>query len=227
MRISLFGYLCFFVLGCSEVPPTQPDLVVVNLASYFAPQSSVERQLWEHTDLRSGMPDSLYYFEFIGQSANPTADGNTPVSIYQYTDSASQHRIISEYYVSDSLVVSYSDSSSKLDRRLYILRDTLQKGKSWQASADFLTPDSAHVTLSASTSEYYPNIRVGDSVYSNVFRVEYLVRSLGKESIFPEYADSSKHVWYFAQNVGVVLQYIYDKTGATLWTNELLEQRLK
>jgi hypothetical protein len=227
MRNSLFVFLFFGVVGCSEVPPPEPDLVVTNLASYFAPQSSVERQLWEHNDLRAGMRDSLYYFEFIGQSANPTADGNTPVSIYQYSDSASQHRIAAEYYVSDSLVVSYGDSSSKLDTRLYILRDTLQKGRSWQASADYLTPDSAHVSLSASTSQYYPNIRVGDSVYINVFRVEYLVRSLGKGSILPEYADSSKHVWYFAHNVGVVLQYIYDKAGATLWTNELLEQRLK
>jgi hypothetical protein len=227
MKKSLFVFLCFFAVGCSEVPPTEPDLVVTDLGSYFAPQSSVGRQLWQHSDLRIGMRDSLYYFEFIGQSANPTADGYSPVSIYQYADSANQRRIVAEHYVSDSLVVSYGDSSSKLDTRLYILRDTLHKGKSWQASSDYLTPDFAHISVSAFASQYYPNIRVGDSVYSNVFRVEYLVRSLGNESAFSEYADSSKHVWYFAQNVGVVLQYIYDKTGAMLWTNELLEQRLK
>ncbi len=226
MRKSLFSIISFLVLGCSELPPAEPDLVVTNLASYFAPQSSVERQLWKHTDLRSGKRDSLFYFEFIGQSANPTADGYTPVSIYQFMDSSSQNRIV-EYYVSDSVVVSYGDSSSKLDTRLYMLRDTLKEWRSWQASTDYLTPDSAHVGLSAFVSQYYPNIRVGDSVYNNVFRVEYLIRRSGTESILPEYADSSKHVWYFAQNVGVVLQYIYDKTGATLWTNELLEQRLK
>lgn len=227
MRKSLFAFFCLLVISCSEIPPTEPDLVATNLASYFAPLSSVERQLWQHNDSRPGKRDSLFYFEFIGQSANPTVDGYTPVSIYQFMDSASQQRVTKEFYVSDSVVISYGDSSSKLDTRRYILRDTLKKGRSWQASADYLTPDSAHVTLSASVSEYYPNIRVGDSVYSNVFRVEYLVRSLGKESTFSEYADSSKHVSYFAQNVGVVLQYIYDKTGATLWTNELLEQRLK
>ncbi len=219
--------MCFIVVGCSEVQPTEPDLVATNLRSYFAPQSSVERQLWQHTDFRPGKRDSLFYFEFIGQSANPTVDGYTPVSFYQFTDSASQQQVVKEYYISDSVVVSYGESSSKLDTRRYILRDTLKKGKSWQASADYMTPDSAHVTLTASVTEFYPNIRVGDSVYNNVFRAEYLVRSLGRQSVFSEYADSSKHVSYFAQNVGVVLQYIYDKTGATLWTNELLEQRLK
>jgi len=227
MKNSLFVLLCFLVVGCSDITPTEPDFVATNLASYFAPQSSVERQLWKHTDSRPGKRDSLFYFEFIGQSANPTADGYTPVSFYQFTDSASQQQVTKEYYVSDSVVVSYGESSSKLDTRRYVLRDTLKKGKSWQASPDYMTPDSTHVTQSAFVSEYYPNIRVGDSVYYNVFRVEYLMRSLGRESVFSEYADSSKHVSYFAQNVGVVLQYIYDKTGATLWTNELLEQRLK
>jgi hypothetical protein len=227
MRKSLFGFLCLVIVGCSEVTPTEPDFVATNLASYFAPQSSVERQLWQHTDSRPGKRDSLFYFEFIGQSANPTADGYTPVSFYQFTDSASQQQVTKEYYVSDSVVIAYGERSSKLDTRRYILRDTLKKGKSWLASADYMTPDSARVALSASVSEYYVNIRVGDSVYNNVFRVEYLVRSMGKESVFSEYADSSKHVSYFAQNVGVVLQYIYDKAGAMLWTNELIEQRLK
>lgn len=215
------------MLGCSELPPQEPDFVATNLASYFAPLSSIERQLWKHTDMRSGKRDSLYYFEFIGQSANLTADGYSPISIYQFMDSASLQQRVMEYYVSDSVVISYGDSSSLLDKRIYVLRDTLKKGKTWLASTDYLTPDSAHVGLSAFVSQYYPNIRVGDSVYNNVFRVEYLVRTSGRVSILPEYADSSKHVSYFAQNVGVVLQYIYDKTGATLWTNELLEQRLK
>ncbi|HEY6171398.1 MAG TPA: hypothetical protein VIX80_03970, partial [Candidatus Kapabacteria bacterium] len=146
--------MCFLTVGCSEVSSIDPDLVVTDLASYFAPQSSVERQLWQHTDSRPGKRDSLFYFEFIGQSANPTADGYTPVSFYQFTDSASQQQVTKEYYISDSVVVAYGESSLRLDTRRYVLRDTLKKGKAWLASADYMTPDSARVTLSASVNEF-------------------------------------------------------------------------
>lgn len=221
-------FLSFIVfIGCSNTTPPEPEFIATNLSAYFAKQSSIERQIWNHDDMRVGHNDSLFSYEFIGQSSIPSSDGYSPISIYQFLDSTGKLISKSELYISDKLIVSYGDSSLKLNRKRILLRDTLKVEKRWEVAGDFLTPDSAHVMISAYIDTYYPNIRVGDSVYNNVFRAEYLMKQLGSASSLDEYKEGAKHISYYAENVGVVLQYIYDNAGALLWKNELLEQRIK
>lgn len=227
MLTRRFICLCILFCSCSEYPTEVPDVTAIDLAAYFAPISSIQRQVWSHRNIIRPNDDSMYFMEFVGQSSNHSADGYSPISFYQFLDSSGVTTHLSQYYVSDSLIVSYGDSASQVSTRLILLKDTLKKGIRWLASENYHTPDSAIVQIDAAIIDYYPNITVRDSVYQNVYRIEYTIISKGRVSTYPEYRNGSRHIWYFARGVGVVLQYVYGTSGESLWKNELIEQRIK
>jgi hypothetical protein len=228
MRI-LFGFLvCAIFFSCSspeETPPTYSDS---KLAEYFAPAVSIQHQLWLHTDTRPGYHDSLYYFEFVGQSSNQTIDGLSPVSFYRTHDTSGANEKVFQIYVSDSAVITYGTDAQTQDKRFVILGNTLAVGNSWTAADSLLTAGGSRVKMKASVENYYPSIKTGDSVYNDAFRVIYACSEAGgTPSTEQGYEPGSTRVSYFAKQIGRVLEYVYDPNGKELWKNELQRMIVK
>jgi hypothetical protein len=225
--VKIFPCLLLFsfshlLTGCSVTNDAIPDHSASDIQNYFAPQNSAVRYLWKHSDLRKNT-DTLSYFQYNGGSADTTADGFSPISIYGYSDTSRSFQEFKQFFISERWIASYGRSAKDLSTRTLLLSDTLKKGKSWVASDSFMTAGGAHSKIVATVDDYYPSIIAANKEYADSYRVTF--QSLSISSITPtqpEYKTNGRIVRYFARNVGIVLEIAYAPDNVMVWKNELV-----
>jgi hypothetical protein len=224
-RLSFFFVAGIFLAGCeSNGPDTQPE--AYSLGAFFTPIPGSSTYDWTHQDERTGVSDSLYDVTYIGQDVVPSIDGFTPVYLLQVStsESGNMSTFLNEYYVSDSVVISYGPNAHSRDARMVLLQDSLFVGHQWQAADAFMTSDSISVAITAEVDEYYALIHIGNKDYADVYRIVYRP-SPGGVTTDAAYQAGARHVYYFARGVGKVLEIVYAPDSMLVWKNELLSER--
>lgn len=223
-------YLSFFIIlalalsACSDTG-TDPVHSGHPLRSFFAPASGNKSYEWIHQDTRGGFRDSLSAYTYIGQVEDTTIDGFTPVSVYR--TSVDTGKIITfedEYYLSDEIVIRYGKSSATDSARIILLKDTLRVGKTWRAADAYFSSYGIPVRIDAEVSEYYAMIHIGNKDYSDVYRVTYYpLQSV--DTLDKAFMNGARHIYYYARNIGKVLEMVYAPDSSLVWKNELVRER--
>lgn len=223
-RLSFFFVAMLVLAGCeSNAPDTPPE--EYSLGAFFTPIPGSSTYDWTHQDERAGVSDSLYDVTYIGQDVAPSVDGFSPVYLLQVSTSVSGNirTFQNEYYVSDSVVISYGLDALSRDRRIVLLKDTLFVGHQWQAADAYMTADSISVQISAEVIAYYPSISIGGKEYADVYRIVYRPTP-DSPTADAAYRAGAYHIYYFARAVGKVLELVYGADSLLVWKNELLRE---
>jgi hypothetical protein len=223
-RLSFFFVPVIFLFGCeSDLPDPAPEKY--SLGAFFTPIPGSSTYEWTHLDQRPGVSDSLYNVTYIGQDVVPSVDGFSPVYLLQISTLVSGNikTFQNEYYVSDSLVISYGLNALSRDARLVLLKDTLFVGHEWQAADAFMTSDSIPVQITARVDEYYTLIHIGNKDYADVYRIIYRPAP-SQATTDLAYQPDARHIYYFARGVGKVLEMVYAPDSTLVWKNELIRE---
>lgn len=212
-----FLVLGAFVTGCND-GGTPPDVAGQNLADFFAGK---KRYIWAHS--QPGQPDSIYLFKHIGQGGM-TFDSLYPTTLFGISDTGNSAYMQDEYYIADSIVIGYGANANSDSDRIVLLRDSLSVGMRWRASETYRSSNGDTVRIDAEIDAYYPSIHLGSYDYSDVYRASYFPKPL---TPVPDrhLQTGSRHVYYYARNVGKVLEYVYAPDSSLLWKNELIEEK--
>jgi hypothetical protein len=224
MRLSFFFIFVLLVSGCTESDiDTNPKL----LSSFFIPIPGSSSYDWTHLDQRPDTVyrDSLYSVAYIGHDVKFSIDGLTPVSLFQVStvDTNGTKTVQNEYYVSDSMIIGYGTNALSDAERMVFLRDPLEVGKSWLAAEKYRTLDGILTQIGAIVDAYYSVIHIGNKDYSDVYRITYYP-SPSALTVDAAYTDGARHVHYYANGVGKVLEMVYAPDSSLVWKNELVRE---
>jgi len=227
--LSPLFFCLIYTIGCVPSPSeninTSP--VATDLHSYIKPQLTTRTDIW-HFIPRSitGLKDSIYTIDYVGQINSKTSEGFSPVSHFMYLDSLQGDSVIRDAYISDSLVVWYYGKSSDVSTPSQILlKDTLHVGANWIASENFRTSNGVFVRIKALVEDYYP---VSGNNYNDVYWVSYTSTVKGSQNpLEPEYQNGAHLSRYFAKGVGEYLERCLDSRDSLIWTSELTETRIR
>ncbi|MFI5264051.1 MAG: hypothetical protein ACHQM6_06015 [Candidatus Kapaibacterium sp.] len=227
---AFFFAASIFLSGCVPTPSDNTNVPpkITDLHFFFLPEQPGTRYLWHYTRL-APQKDSAYFLEYIGQENMKTSEGFMPVSLLEFSDTLRKDSLISEAYISDSLIVMYfGKSSDSLTPREIMLRDTLEVGAGWNAADNFRTSDGAHVSIRALVEDYYPETNSAGKSYQDVFLVSYTVTVKGTEIPLESQYQNGVHLSrYYARGIGDILERCSDSKDSLLWTNELMETRIR
>ena len=215
------GVVLFGCVNQPDVPPPIPP--ASSVASYFMPRSTAIRYKYSHLDYRgAGYSDSSYLFAYNGFSSSATtADGLSGIDEYWSSDLNQNSKHLLESFVSDSLVVVYGPNSQSSDNRLVLLKRGLKDSATWIAASQFLTPDGRVVQIKATVLNHVDQLIVGNTKYTNVYPVSYDVSGPLSADPLSEYQSGGRHVIYFAENAGKILEASYGPQARKLWVDQL------
>ena len=222
MKCLSFFFIALLFAGCPNTD--EPGNSMAHLArQFFVPIPGSALYDWTHQDERPGKTDSLYTVTYIGNDVKRSVDDISPVYLFQVTTvkDATPHTFQNEYCITDSVVVSYGASAASDAERMILLRDTLRLGKKWQAASVFKTSDGVSTSIEAEIDAYYASIHIGTKDYFDVYRVTY--RPIAQTSTVDiAYRFGARHIYYYARNVGKVMEIVYGADSLLVWKNELV-----
>jgi len=223
--LSFFFALSVLLSGCGgdDVKPEPSNHL---LRAFFIPIPGSNNYDWTHQDERSGVKDSLYTLTYIGHDVKLSIDGLSPVSLFQIStaDSGNIKTFQEEYYVSDSVVISYGSNAASDSERVVLLKDTLRLGKKWRAANAYRTSDKIRVEIDAEIDAYYSIIHIGNNDYTDVYRITYYPIPTAV-TVDTAFTNGARHVHYYARGVGKVLEMVYAPDSLLIWKNELVNDR--
>ena len=210
--------------GCANVPDVPPlPPAVSTVASYYMPRSTAIRFKYSHLDYRgASYNDSAYYFAYDGfLSGAQTVDGFNGVDQYSTSDLGMVTKHPIESFVSDSVVVEYGSDYSTTHNRITLLKTGLRDSATWIAADQFITPDGRTVQIKATVLGHLDNLAVGNMSYANVYPISYDISGPPSSDPNSEYQSGGRHVIYFAQNLGKILEACYGSSAQRLWVDQL------
>ena len=222
--------LALLTLQCVPSPSENANVPprFVNLRAFYMRDTSIVSYHWHHT-IRATGTDSVYLVEYIGKSDSTSFDGLAPISLFRYSDTIRKNYRLEKFYLSDSQVIHYfSDPLNSMDPRQILLHDTLRVGGAWHATDAFRTRNGAKVSIKSLVEDYYAELYSAGKLYDDVFRISYIstvTGPLNPEEI--EYQDKSRLVIYFARGVGEIIKQCKDLNDSLIWSDELLETRIR
>lgn len=198
------------------------------LGKFYMPRSTTLRYVYLHDDFREGHQDSIYFMTYSGRIATAaSADGNSPIDNYWLSDTLEVKKRVHKMYITDSLVIEYGSSYNWLDRKIIRMSGKLAEGVRWRASEGYKVNDGYFTQIDGKVGGFYESLKVGDSMFSNLFQLVYTSVGATPPLLDPErmyLMPGGKHVVYYAKDVGRVLEFVYDPSGNAIWSDKLIRK---
>lgn len=209
--------------------PNDPGVVpTFSILSTFYPDTT-HTLLWHRTDNAKGT-QQYFYRTYTHQGTNKYSSIFNTAYYFSEVDTVTKAQTERVYVIHDSIVLEYlkrtSDSTINEVVRLHGL---LEKGQSFSASSNFITSNGATVMIDAVVDDYFGATSVANTDYSDVYHLTYTVSTVtsSTQPIELEYQKGATLGIYYAKTLGPVYKVAKSPTGDILWSEEVVETRLR
>ena len=218
---------CFtaaFVSGCvpsASEPNTTPRFTI--LSTFFNEQDSTHSVLWHRKTTGAGDQYFLRWFDHSGP--NKLSAIFPTVSYFHSRDTVTKQVTDNAYMIADSIVIEYVSTKDTSVSPVTRLHGFLEKGASFDAAKGFVTSNGATINIIADVDDYFGAYNISGSYYIDVFHITYTVTDVtsSTQPLEPEYQKGATLGVYYVKTIGPVYKIAKDPTGATVWSEEVLQ----